>query len=224
MPVEPITTVALPAGKPRLAISASSDVTPVDSAPADMRASGGSENSDSMRGNTSRPSSVMRNAWRPRSDPAPRNLRIWIARSERASYKRSSSSMMPSTIVCSAFIRCGLPLVSRNTVQPWKTALVCTSWMNFFRSRSVSAASAAATRPSSTSTPTWRARISRRSSATRPFKPSDSRSWNALRYDSLSGIARSSKKPSERMCCSMRACDSASSVMYTAEPPAATWP
>ena len=95
--------------------------------------------------------------------------------------------------------------------------------MNFFSSRSVCAASAAATSPSSTSTLTLRARISRRSTAINPFSPSASRSWKALMYDSWSGIADSSKKLIGRMCCSMRACDSASSVTYTARPPVATW-
>ncbi len=179
VPVEPITTEELAIGRPLMASCASSDGMPLVVTSSRIVSMDALRYSDSMRGNTVMPSLSMRSECLPRSGPAPRNLRTWIDRSERASNSLSSSSIRPSTIVCSAAMRWMLPLVSSSTVQSCSTAMLCSSWTNFFRSRSL-APSEAATSPSSTSTPTLRVRISRRSTFIRPFRPELSRSWKAL--------------------------------------------
>ena len=180
VPVEPITTDELLAGMPPTASRRPRLGIPLVVTSLRIFSEAALQYSDSMRGNTLIPSLSIRRPCLPRSGPAPRNLRTWMERSERASNSLSSSSTRPSTIVCSAAIRWMLPLLNSSTVQSWRTEMLWSSCTNFFRSKSVGPASMAATRPSSTSTPTLRVRISRRNAVISPFRPPLSRSWKAL--------------------------------------------
>ena len=73
----------------------------------------------SRRGKTSIPSAVFRYACRPSEKPLPRYFTIAIVRSRRISRLSDVSSIMPSTIVCSA---AGIPptalVVTMSTVAP----------------------------------------------------------------------------------------------------------
>ncbi|MNE29320.1 hypothetical protein D3C80_1227960 [compost metagenome] len=107
--------------------------------------------SDSRRGYTWMPSSVISHSWIPDRAPLPRVLRNWMRRTERLPNSSSPSSMTPSTMVCSGLPSSSRELVRNSTVQPANAAWPCSSAMNFLVSSGVSARERALSRPSTIS-------------------------------------------------------------------------